>query len=143
MYRNILVAVDHSEIADRVLTDAAGLAQALNAKLTVLSVAVPTSAAVAAAGVDIRGLEEAVAEEATKQVAAARERLPADLSVTTLVREGLPGPQIVQQIADGGHDLVVLGSRGRGRIASGVLGSVVGDVHFAARIPMLVIHPGA
>ncbi len=43
MYRNILVAVDHSDASDRVLDAAAGLAQALNARLTILTLAVPPS----------------------------------------------------------------------------------------------------
>ena len=39
MYRNILVALDSSEIAARALADAAELALALNARLTIVSVA--------------------------------------------------------------------------------------------------------
>jgi nucleotide-binding universal stress UspA family protein len=46
-------------------------------------------------------------------------------------------------VEKGDHDLVVIGSRGRGRVASGVFGSVVGDVHFAVSVPMLVVHPAA
>lgn len=141
MYRNILVAIDHGELAERVLDDAIGLARALNAHLTVLTVAVPAASAVAAAGVDITGLERGLLSEAEKVIAAARDRVPQDIPVTTLVRRGHPGSEIVAQIQAGDHDLVVMGSRGRGRVASGVLGSAVGDVHFAARIPLLVIHP--
>ena len=141
MYRNILVAIDGSEIAERVLDDAIGLAQALNAQLTVLTVAVPAATAVAAAGMDVHGLERGLLGAAEKVIAAARERVPQEIPVTTRVRQGSPGHEIVAQIEAGDHDLVVMGSRGRGRVASGVLGSAVGDVHFAARIPMLVIHP--
>jgi nucleotide-binding universal stress UspA family protein len=90
---------------------------------------------------DVREMERVGLRETERIVQAARDQVPGDVGVTTVVRGGDPGQEIVAQINEGRHDLVVLGSRGRGRIASGVLGSVVGDVHFATRVPMLVIHP--
>ena len=42
---------------------------------------------------------------------------------------------------EGGYDLIVLGSRGRGRMASTLFGSVGAAVHFHARVPMLIVHP--
>ena len=72
---------------------------------------------------------------------AAADAAPQDISITTRVRMGHAGEQIVAEAEEGGHDLVVLGSRGRGRLASTLLGSVGGDVHFHLHVPLLVVHP--
>jgi nucleotide-binding universal stress UspA family protein len=36
-----------------------------------------------------------------------------------------------------------MGSRGRGRLATTLLGSVGAEVHYHAHIPMLVVHPAS
>ena len=141
MYRKILVAIDDSEMGERVLEHAGALAAELNAQLTILSVAPPVPTFAYAAGIDVTQLEEGAVKAAERRVRGAVESVPGAVGVTTVVRHGNPGKEIVEQIERGGHDLVVLGSRGRGRVAEGVLGSVAGDVHFGARIPLLIIHP--
>jgi nucleotide-binding universal stress UspA family protein len=143
MYRDILVAIDDSEICGRALEHAGGLAEGLNAKLTVLSVAPPVPSTVVAAGADIRRLEQEAITAAERIVRRAVEQIPESVGVTTVVRTGAVGREIADQVERGRHDLVVLGSRGRGRVASGVLGSVVGDVHFAVHVPVLIVHPTA
>jgi nucleotide-binding universal stress UspA family protein len=67
--------------------------------------------------------------------------LPEDLPVTTVLKEGHAGERIVEQLRAGEHDLLVMGSRGRGRVATNLLGSVGAYVHFHEHVPMLVIHP--
>jgi nucleotide-binding universal stress UspA family protein len=67
--------------------------------------------------------------------------LPEGLPVTTVLRHGNPGAEIVGQIERGQHDLVVMGSRGRGRVTSNLFGSVAAYVHFHSRVPMLVLQP--
>jgi nucleotide-binding universal stress UspA family protein len=141
MYRNILVAIDHSDAAKQALRHATELASALGARLTVVSVAPPVPPYAISAGVDVGGLEQDIRRTTERLVDETVGDLPLDLHAVGTVRSGHPGTEIVAQITDGDHDLVVLGSRGRGRVASGVLGSVVGDVHFATTIPMLVVHP--
>jgi nucleotide-binding universal stress UspA family protein len=61
--------------------------------------------------------------------------------VHTVQRVGHAGPEIVKEIERGGYDLVVVGSRGRGRAQEGLLGSVNGYLHFHSKIPLLSI-PG-
>ena len=41
----------------------------------------------------------------------------------------------------GGHDLVVVGWRGRGRLISTLLGSVAGTVHYHVHAALFVVHP--
>src|SRR6266851_1939935 len=59
-----------------------------------------------------------------------------DLNVHTVTRSGHIGEEIVAEIETGGYDLVVLGSRGRGRLTSELFGSANGYVHFHSRIPL-------
>jgi nucleotide-binding universal stress UspA family protein len=141
MFHNILVATDGSTPAERALAEAIDLAQAYRARLTVIYVVPPTPAPTYRVPVDLAQLRGEMEAEGKQILAAAVERIPDDVSVTTRLRHGHAGEEILSELDEGGHDLVVLGSRGRGRARSNLLGSVGGHVHFGARIAMLVIHP--
>ena len=143
MYRNILVALDASEIAAQALAEAAELALALNSRLTIISVAPDLPSAAYRAGIDVKALEAEVLAEAEALMREAVDSLPEGLPVTTVVRRGNPGAEIVGQIERGDHDLVVMGSRGRGRVTSSLFGSVAAHVHFHSRVAMLVLQPQA
>lgn len=56
-----------------------------------------------------------------------RETYP-NISVTTKIIEGIPKDAIVEEARDWGADLIVLGSRGYGRVRRVVLGSVAAAV---------------
>ena len=141
MFRNILVAIDGSSTARRALEHAIELAQALNARLTIVTVAPEVPPFAVAAGVDIQALEKAAEDEAASDLRAAVELVPESVSVTTILRHGSAGKEIVAVSRESDYDLLVIGSRGRGRLASNVLGSVAREVHFGTTLPMLVIHP--
>jgi nucleotide-binding universal stress UspA family protein len=141
VYRSILVAIDASATAERALEHAISLASVMRARLTVLSVVAPLPSFAYRAGIDTAQLEAEAKREATDLVRAAADAAPQDISITTRVRMGHAGEEIVTQAEEGDHDLVVLGSRGRGRLASTLLGSVGGDVHFHLQVPLLVVHP--
>ena len=143
MYRNILVALDASEIAAQALAEAAELALALNSRLTIISVAPDLPSAAYRAGIDVKALEAEVLAEVEALMREAVDSLPEGLPVTTVVRRGNPGAEIVGQIERGDHDLVVMGSRGRGRVTSSLFGSVAAHVHFHSRVAMLVLQPQA
>jgi len=141
VYRNILVAIDGSPTASRALDHAGELAQALHAKLTVMSVVPSVPGYAYAAGVDVQALEREAEREVDDRVRNAVASLPGDITVNSFLRHGDAGHEIVNVLDEGGYDLLVLGSRGRGRMASTLLGSVGGAVHFHTHVPMLVIHP--
>jgi nucleotide-binding universal stress UspA family protein len=141
VFRNVLVAIDGSPTAQRALEEAADLAMSLNARVTIIAVAPEVPAFAYRSGVDVGALEREAQNETEKLMRESVDALPEGLPVTTVLKHGHAGEHIVEQIQAGDHDLLVMGSRGRGRIATNILGSVGAYVHFHARIAMLVIHP--
>jgi nucleotide-binding universal stress UspA family protein len=141
MFRDILVALDQSPTAQRALAEATELAEALNLRLTIISIVPPIPSFAYRAGIDVGALEQEAEKETDKLLREAVADLPEDLPVTTVLKHGHPGEEIVKQIEAGDHDLVVMGSRGLGRVTANLFGTVGGYVHFHSRIAMLVVHP--
>jgi nucleotide-binding universal stress UspA family protein len=69
--------------------------------------------------------------------------LPDDLIAHRVQRTGHPGPEILEEVERGAYDLVVLGSRGRGRAQEGLLGSVNSYLHFHSRVALLSVSNGS
>jgi nucleotide-binding universal stress UspA family protein len=141
MFHNILVATDGSPHAEKALTEAIDLAESEHARLTLLT-GIPevpwpaylnSGSAVSELVMDTRGGAEAVLKRA-------RDRVPDDVSVTTLLVEGPIGPALINQIKAGAHDLVMMGSRGRGAVRSALLGSVSHFVLHHSPVPVLISH---
>jgi nucleotide-binding universal stress UspA family protein len=141
MFRDILAAIDSSPTSQRALEAAGELATALNSRLTVISVAPGVPGGAYRSGVDVKQLEHEVEAETEKMLREAVESLPPRLPVTTVLKHGNAGERIVEQIENGQHDLVVMGSRGRGRVAVNLFGSVAAHVFFHSHVAMLVIKP--
>jgi hypothetical protein len=70
----------------------------------------------------------------------ALERVPHDVSVAHVLSHEPARPAIVRQITEGAHDLVVMGSRGRGAVRSALLGSVSHYVLHHSHVPVLIVH---
>ncbi len=139
MFLNILVGIDGSPSASRALDHGIALARAGNAKLTLITVAPPVSSYVTLGGIKSETMQRELEGWAAGLLARAVRLVPEDVLVHTIQRSGDAGPEIVKEIGRGGYDLVVLGSRGRGRAAEGLLGSVNGYVHFHSRVPLLSV----
>jgi nucleotide-binding universal stress UspA family protein len=144
MFRNILVAIDGSTHAVQALADATDLAQRGNAKLTVMTVVPdPSSWLVSGAGFagfDYEALEKETEREYHQLIDDSVSTLPEGLPVTTMVGHGRPAQRILEQVDSGGHDLVVMGSRGRGEVRSVLLGSVSHQVLNASPAAVLIVH---
>jgi nucleotide-binding universal stress UspA family protein len=142
MFRNILVAIDGSPDAEQALGHAIDLAKSEHARLTLFSaVPVPPPYAYATPGAAaLANLDEQARAETQQIVSAARDRVPQDVSVTTVVKDEPAKPALLKQIAEGDYDLVVMGSRGRGAVRSALLGSVSHHVLNHGTVPVLIVH---
>lgn len=132
VFHRILVAYDGSHDGDAALELAGELARDQNASLTVLTVVPDVSTAVtsvAAGPYDLEGVYNEI-------LTTARAKLPEDVSVTTRLEHGQPASRITEAAA--GHDLVVMGTHGRGRIGEALIGSVSRDVVHALRSSVLL-----
>jgi nucleotide-binding universal stress UspA family protein len=139
VFLNILVAMDGSPSSQRALEHAVDLARAGNAKLSLITVAPPLSSYVTLAGVSSDTMQAELDKWAADTLDQAVRTVPDDVIVHTVQRSGHPGPEVVRELERGGYDLVVVGSRGRGRAQEGLLGSVNGYVHFRSRVPLLSV----
>jgi nucleotide-binding universal stress UspA family protein len=147
MFHRILVALDFSSHAQRALAEAIDMAHATNAQLTVMTV-VPTVSEWAlggefAAPVNLEELRQQTERSYMAMLDAAIDTVPEDLPVTRIFRHGAASTVIVDEASAGGHDLIVMGSRGRGEIRSLLLGSVSHHVLQASPVPVLIVHASA
>ena len=139
MFHNILVAVDGSADADAALAHAIDLAESEHTRLTLItSVAEVPTAAYLMAGAG--PLIETVQREAEAVIRQARDRVPGDLPVTTVLSEQPIRLALIRQIKEGHHDLVVMGSRGRGAVRAALLGSASHYVLHHSPVPVLIVH---
>ncbi len=140
MFHNILVSIDASRHSEAALTEAIDLAQSGNARLTIL-IAVPkptTWAPTAAAATEALGPE--LEREANETLCRAVDRVPESIPVTKILTHEPIRAALSHHLKTGKYDLLVLGSRGRGALASSLLGSVS---HYAlnhGRVPVLIVH---
>ena len=137
MYEKLLVAVDHSEISERVLAAARDLASLSSAEVWVLHLrereVLPRGGLIATETTD----------EAQANVdAAVGELTKAGVKAYGLVRNALYGYAAREIVEDAKvHDVsvIVMGSRGRGDLAGLVLGSTAHKVIHLADRPVLVV----
>jgi hypothetical protein len=98
----------------------------MNSKLTLITVAPPLSHYVTLAGVSTKTMFEELDKWAADILRKAAAALPDDVVAHRVQRRGHPGPKILEEAERGGYDIVVLGTRGRGRAQERLLGSVNG-----------------
>ena len=137
MYERILVTLDHSAVADRVIAATKDLAGASTAKVWVLHLRER----------EVIGRLGLVPTESDTEAAAAVDGAVKDLSdagidVSAEVRDTVYGHAAREIIADAKlHDVnvIVMGSRGRSDLAGLVLGSTAHKVIHLADRPVLVV----
>lgn len=140
--RRILVAVDGSELSDRALEHAAGLARDMtSARLHVVTVLPPVRVY---GEVEVyageRHMHELAALQAMKPLEAAREQLAkAGVDAEFEELEGDPAETIARRAAELGCDGIVMGTHGRGRVTHLVLGSVAQRVVHLASMPVTLV----
>jgi len=140
MFRSILVAWDGSEHAKRALVEAIDIARSQDARLTLLTVSTlpPVWPGV------VVPISEADLTKAAEQVLAQGEALvPEGIAVSGQTAIGHPGTEILKRAKAANHDLIVMGSRGRGAVRSAVLGSASHFVINHGTVPVLILHDGS
>jgi nucleotide-binding universal stress UspA family protein len=143
MFLNILVAIDGSKSSLEALEKAVDLAQAMGSKLTLITVAPPPSYYVTLAGVNPEMMKKELDNWAETTLKDAASLVPDDVIAHRVHRSGQAGPEIVGELEHGGYDLIVLGTRGRGRAQEGLLGSVNAYLHFHSGVPLLSVPESA
>jgi nucleotide-binding universal stress UspA family protein len=146
MFKNILVGVDGSLHALDAVRRAAEIAEAERATLTLITVYssfVPWPVSIWPGVIPQQAFEDIV--DSKRQDARAAMDAAAAVVVdgtdlfTLLVDDISPADAILRQAEAGGHDLIVVGSRGRGDAASILLGSVSHRILHRTTVPVLVV----
>ena len=136
----ILLPVDNSPLSEHAVSFVASRASLLgeNPEVTLFNVQTPFSNRSALLGQEKIDAYYHAAEE--KAFGEARKKLSmAGISVRERTAVGNPAEMIAEE-ADKIHpDLIVMGSRGRGRIAEMLLGSVTTGVLARTRVPILIL----
>jgi nucleotide-binding universal stress UspA family protein len=140
MFHNILVAVDGSPDAEQALTEAIDLAVSEHTRLTLITAVSQLPATAYLAAGEVGKLAEDAHADGEAILRRACERVPDDVPVSAVLTERPIRVALISQIADGAHDLVVMGSRGRGAIQAALLGSASHYVLHHSPIPVLIVH---
>jgi nucleotide-binding universal stress UspA family protein len=139
-YRHVLIAFDGSPEAELALAHAVAMAQVYRARIAIVAVTPPPPMLAWQAPGGMQGMHDAQQSELDAQLRRAADSVPDDLSVTTRLLDGDPAREILRAAHEGDHDVIVMGSRGRGRVTAALLGSVSQRVLHDADVPVIVIH---
>lgn len=135
MYESILLPVDGSQHANRIVNHAAELAQRTEATIQVVFVADTTRDSLTVVGGNVVDALEREGESIVADVADTLEAL--DVEYGTDIVQGSPAPTIVDYAERYDYDLVVLPTHGRSGISRYLLGSVTEKVVRLSDVPVL------
>ena len=125
-YRSILVGIGPGAAGSAALDEAVALAAREGARLTLLAAVGSPPAPTWWAPTLPENPFEVLLQACEARLRRARQAVPADVLVTTLVRSGEPAPALIGELQRGHHDLVVIGARAhaawwRGRVRRAVV----------------------
>lgn len=145
-FKNILVPTDLSETSLRAIRKSVELARAAGGSITLLHVGIlphiystDMGFAQPVGPLFVQASEQAAREQRHQLERIARQEIPETVGHRILVREGYPPQEILDQVRDGQHDLVVMGTHGRTGIKRALLGSVAERVIRESSVPVLVV----
>ena len=142
MYRKILVPLDGSELAERVVPHVQELAKCTGAQVVLLRVANVPVLAYSTGDVGLaNSARENVESEAYSYLEGIKARLGnAGVSVVLELGGGNVAETIVDCAANDGVDLIAMSTHGRGGLARLMLGSVADRVIRTSTVPVLLVH---
>jgi nucleotide-binding universal stress UspA family protein len=138
--RKPLLAYDGSAGADRALDLAIEVASTSHGRLTILTAVarIPFVAYTGAAPEAVNELRRTTIEDAQRALCRAVDRLPQGIPVTKILSRRPIAEALGKQASAGDHDLLILGSRGRGPIRSTVFGSLGREMLRLSPLPVLI-----
>jgi nucleotide-binding universal stress UspA family protein len=146
MYRHILIPTDGSEVAQKGVVAGFGLAKALGARVTLVTVSetLPVFADPTGLGAPTVDLSDywAAEEESAKRALDGAKTLAdqAGVSAETLhISRGRPAEAIVEAARSKGCDLIAMASHGRRGVGRLLLGSQTSEVLVHSPVPVLVV----
>jgi nucleotide-binding universal stress UspA family protein len=143
VFHSILVALDGSRSANQVLEEAIEIARRDGARLTLISVATQPRYRFVSPYLVGYPTDADLVNEAERIVQRAEGLVPEDVPVCSIVRRGDVARAILDRVRDAEHDLVVMGSHGRGRIRALLLGSVSRSVVARSPVPVRIAGAGS
>lgn len=147
MYKNILIATDGSDFANRGVKHGLKLAKTVGCPVTIVIVTEQWSARELAQNPNLGGTnplaayEESVAKAATK-ILASVEVLAQEQEVrckTIHIKDTHPAEGIISTADSEQCDLIVMASHGRRGVQKVLLGSIASEVMTHSNIPVLVV----
>jgi nucleotide-binding universal stress UspA family protein len=146
MLKKMLVPLDGSELAAKVLPYVEDLARALQAEVTLFTIGgIPSLTYVARGEISearpgvIVDVEQHAKEEAEKYLVETTKALKAKgINANYVYKEGIPAQAIIKYAKENSFDLIALASHGRGEVAW-VLGSVAEKVVSHTSVPVLLV----
>lgn len=138
MYKHILVAVDGSEHSLRATNEAANIASLSN-DCTVELLLVADFSKVKSEVLHSKGKKDLNRLRQKRLQPAINKLKEKNISYTTKILHGDPGPMIVDYVNKGHFNLCVIGSRGLNMLQEMVLGSVSHKVAKRAECPVLIV----
>jgi nucleotide-binding universal stress UspA family protein len=151
MYKTILVPLDGSEFAEKVLLHVETIARCTGAAVVLLRIPeYPRDGVWAAAATvgymsipfPLTEVREDVVKEATDYLSRVRDDLRArGLRVSTVVKEGRASEVIMEYAHTEGVDLIAMSTHGRTGLGRALFGSVAEEVLRGAGKPILLIRP--
>lgn len=144
-FRKILVPTDFSESSIRAIRLAVELARHSGGEITILHVGILPHIYSAELGMSggvgplfTQAGEEMAREQRHHMEKIAKSEIPDSVHHRTVIREGYPPQEVLAQVLDGGHDVVVMGTHGRTGLKRVLLGSVAERVIRESPVPVLV-----
>ena len=137
MLKNILVPIDGSEGSDRAVAEAIKLAEVCEAKLNFLYIANINQLAINACLSDV--VLEAVTKAGNVILDRAMQMVPSGIKKEAFSETGSPAVAILDFAEHSGTDLIVMGSRGLGRLEGFLMGSVSQYVLQHVHCPVMVV----
>lgn len=141
MYKRALVALDGSPVAESIIPFILDIAGPLDMEVVLLRVLLPLQPVVVE-GAAYVPIEDPAAERIDAQeylAPVAIELRNKGVHVTTEVRSGDPGREILAAARDAGADLIAMSTHGRGGLGRLLFGSVAEAVLRETKIPVLLM----